>query len=261
MRRILLSLYSVWAAFWFLFIFLLIFPFQYLFLQKESWKPLAHRCNRIWAQLFFPLIGMPVFVRFEGEKPDEHRAYVFVSNHFSYLDIAVYMLIVKNYFAFMGKSVLKKAPLFGYMFAKLHIQVDRNDPQSRSKSLQRSYRALSQGRSMVIYPEGGIKATHPPAMFPNFKDGAFKMAVKQQVPIVPITLLNNYKRLPDKKKIGIYPGAIRAVIHQPIETKGLGEGAITRLKEDVFALMQTTLDEYHRDPKAHREAYERFTVF
>ncbi|MFT4031865.1 MAG: lysophospholipid acyltransferase family protein [Siphonobacter sp.] len=244
MRRLFTTIYSIWAAFWFVLIFLLLFPFQYIFLQRESWKPLAHGCNRVWAHLFFPIIGMPVVVHYEGKRPDPHKPYVFVSNHFSYLDIAVMMHILKNYFAFMGKSVLKKAPLFGYMFAKLHIQVDRNDPKSRAKSLQRSMRALSQGRSMVIYPEGGIKTLHPPQMYPTFKDGAFRMAIRQQVPVAPISLLNNYERLPDKKKVRLYPGKIEVIIHQPIETLGMTEEDLPALKKQVFEVIQTALDQY-----------------
>lgn len=260
MRRFFVNVYSIWAAFWFVFTFLLIFPFQYIFLQKEAWKPLAHRCNRVWAHLFFPLVGMPILVRYESGKPDPKQAYVFASNHFSYLDVASMMLIVDNYFAFLGKSVLKKAPLFGYMFAKLHIQVDRNDPQSRSKSLQRSYRALESGRSMVIYPEGGIRATHPPQMHPAFKDGAFRMAIRQQVPLVPISLLNNYLLLPDKKNMRLNPGAVRAVIHTPIPTKGLTEADVENLRHQVFETIQRTLDEYTANPKAHASEFKRLTV-
>jgi len=240
MRRVFLLLYTVWAAFWFVGLFLLIFPFMYLFLQRERWKPYAHSCNRLWGKLFFPLVGMPIDVRYDYQ-PDPSLTYVFCANHFSYLDIAVMGVILRNYFAFMGKSAVKKAPLFGYMFAKLHIQVDRSDPGSRSKALQRSMKALDSGRSIVIFPEGGIRTEHPPRMHHPFQNGAFVMAVQQQVPIVPVSLLNTYQLLPDKKKPRLHPGRLRAVVHPPIPTVGMTQDDVPALKERVYHVIDETI--------------------
>ncbi len=241
MRRILLVLYTTWATVWFVGLFLLIFPAQYLFLQREAWKPYAHYCNRLWGKLFFPIIGMPIDVRYDY-RPDPNQTYVFCANHFSYLDIASMGVILKNYYAFMGKSAVKKVPLFGYMFAKLHIQVDRSDPGSRAKSLQRSLKALDSGRSIMIFPEGGIRAEHPPRMHRPFRDGAFVMAVQRQVPIVPISLLNTYRLLPDKTKPLLHPGRLRVVVHRPISTIGLTQADVPELKERVFQVIDETVN-------------------
>jgi 1-acyl-sn-glycerol-3-phosphate acyltransferase len=241
MRRVFLLLYTFWAAFWFVGLFLLLFPFMYLFLQRgERWKPYAHYCNRLWGRLFFPLVGMPIDVRYDYQ-PDPNLTYVFCANHFSYLDIAAMGVILPNYYAFMGKSAVKKAPLFGYMFAKLHIQVDRSDPGSRSKALQRSMKALDSGRSIMIFPEGGIRAEHPPKMHHPFQNGAFVMAIQQQVPIVPISLLNTYRLLPDKKKPLLHPGRLRAIVHPPIPTVGMTQDDVNALKERVYHLLDETL--------------------
>jgi 1-acyl-sn-glycerol-3-phosphate acyltransferase len=258
MRSVLLVLYTIYAACWFVLLFLLLFPFFYLFLQREEWKPRAHYLNRLWGKLFFPLIGMPIDVRYEVE-PDPKRAYVFCSNHFSYLDIAAMGLILKNYYAFVGKSDLKRAPLFGYMFAKLHIQVDRNDPASRSKSLQRSIKALQSGRSVVIFPEGGIKSECPPKMHRPFKDGAFRMAIGQQVPVVPISLLNNHRLLPDKTKMRLHPGRIRAIVHAPIETTGLTLADLETLKEQTYAVIDQALHAYENPVERIPESFRRVT--
>mgnify|MGYP002777855781 FL=1 len=241
MRRVFLLLYTIWAAFWFVGLFLLLFPFMYLFLQRERWKPYAHYCNRLWGKLFFPIIGMPIDVRYDY-RPDPALTYVFCANHFSYLDIAAMGVILPNFYAFMGKSAVKKAPLFGYMFAKLHIQVDRSDPGSRSKALQRSMKALDRGRSIVIFPEGGIRAEHPPKMHHPFQNGAFVMAIQQQVPIVPISLLNTYRLLPDKKKPMLHPGRLRAVVHPPIPTVGLTQDDVPALKERVYRIIDETIN-------------------
>ena len=240
--RIFTILYTIWAVFCFVLLFLLLFPFFWLFLQKESWKPQAHYLNRVWAKILFFFMGIPVKVQYEFE-PDRKKAYVFCANHFSYLDIAVMGLIIRNYFAFVGKASLKNVPLFGYLFRKLHIMVDRNDPNSRAKSLGRSLKALQNGRSIMIFPEGGIKSKNIPQMHLPLKDGAFVMAIQQQVPLVPISFLNNYKIQHDDELL-IHPQPVRAIIHQPIETKGMTQADVEILKNRFLEVVQKSVDDY-----------------
>lgn len=240
--RILTFFYTLWAAFWFVFLFMLLFPFFWLFLQKPEWKPKAHYLNRLWGKMFFPIAGIPIKVQYEFE-PDLSKTYVFCANHFSYVDIAAMGMIIKNYFAFVGKSSIKGVPLFGYMFAKLHIQVDRNDKNSRTTSMNRSLKALQSGRSVMIFPEGGIWSKNIPKMSLPLKDGGFAMAIKQQIPVVPISLLNNYKIIHDED-FAVYPQTIRAIVHQPIETVGMTNANIEELKMKFYEVVQGALDHY-----------------
>lgn len=190
--------------------------------------------------MFFPLAGIPIKVQYDFE-PDLDKTYVFCANHFSYMDIAAMGMIIKNYYAFVGKASLRGVPLFGYMFAKLHIQVDRNDKNSRVTSMTRSIKALQSGRSVMIFPEGGIWAKEMPKMSLPLKDGGFAMAIQQQIPVVPISLLNNYKIMPDGK-FGIHPQAIRAIVHQPIETVGMTIDDVEDLKMKFYNVVQKALD-------------------
>jgi 1-acyl-sn-glycerol-3-phosphate acyltransferase len=199
---------------------------------------MAHWANWIWAQIYFPLVGMPLQIRYEY-KPDPAKTYIFCANHFSYLDIAVVMGVIRNYFAFVGKSSVKKVPLFGYMFTKLHIQVDREDKSSRIKALARSMKAVKSGRSIMIFPEGGIFSTAFPKLHLPLKDGAFSMAIENQVPIVPISLLDNYKVMPD---ILMRWHPIRVVVHQPIETEGKTKADIESLKKAFIEVVQKSLE-------------------
>lgn len=240
------ALYSLWCAFWFIALFLILFPFTYLFLQRESWKPYAHKINYIWGRTFFWIIGMPIVVDYQY-RPDPNQTYVFCANHFSYLDIAVMGVIIRNYYAFVGKSEVKRVPLFGYMFAKLHIQVNRDHANSRAYSLAKSLRTLASGRSIVIYPEGGIRSKHPPKMHHPFKDGAFTMAIQQQVPIVPVTLLTNYQILPDRKPLRMRRRPVRAIVHSPIETRGLTLNDLERVKEETYHIIDEALMSYHNE--------------
>ncbi|MEA5425723.1 lysophospholipid acyltransferase family protein [Arcicella lustrica] len=250
--RILRFLYTAWAIFWFVSLFLILFPFFWLFLQKETWKPKAHYLNRLWGKLYFPIIGMPINIKYEAEI-DVNKTYVFCANHFSYLDIAVMGLVIKNYYAFVGKAGLKKVPLFGYMFRKLHIQVDRNDKHSRSVSLTRSLKALKNGRSIIIFPEGGIKAKHPPKLHLPLKDGGFVMAINQQIPIVPITFLNNFQILEDGEYL-LKPKAVKVIVHKPIETKGMTSNDVEALKEKFKEVVQGTLDITHQTQSIFQES-------
>ena len=236
-------IYTIWCAFWFIVVFLLLFPIVFIALQKEEWKPIAHYCNRIWGKIFFFVIGQSVKVTYEAEL-DPKRAYVFCANHFSYLDIAMMGVVVKNYFAFMGKSSVKKVPLFGYMFTKLHIQVDRSAKDSRIKALTRSIKALKSGRSIMIFPEGGIFSTNFPEMIQPFKDGAFSMAIENKVPIVPISLLDNYKVMPETL---FKWHKIRVIVHKPIETTNLTKADMDTLKKQVYDVIQPTLNKYRVD--------------
>ena len=174
-------LYTIWCAVYFVVLYLVLFPIQFVFLQRNEWKPLAHKINYIWGTLFFFGIGIPVRVEHRF-RPDPQQAYVFCANHFSYLDIAAMGVIVKNYYAFVGKSEVKHIPLLGYMFAKLHVQVDRDQPNSRAYSLAKSIRTLASGRSIMIFPEGGILATEPPQMM-RLKMGPLRWPFSSRCPL------------------------------------------------------------------------------
>lgn len=233
--------YTIYCFIVLILVYLLIFPLIFICIQRKPWHKYGHRLTRLWAQIYFPLVGMPIQIRYDF-KPDLTKPYVFVANHFSYLDIAVGMYVVKNYFSYVGKSSVKKVPLMGYMFAKLHIQVDRSDKNSRTKSLIRSVKALESGRSIFIMPEGGIVSTTIPKMNLPFKDGAFIMAIENQVPIVPISFLNLYDIMPDILVKWHLP---KVVFHQAIETKGMTKDHIEDLKKQVYDVIQGELDRFN----------------
>jgi len=239
----LIGLYSVWTGFWFIGWFLALFPFMVICLQHKDTKRYAHRLVRLWSHLFFAF----GFLRFEviaEQKLDPKQVYVFCSNHFSYLDIPAFVKILPNYFSFVGKSSIKKVPLFGYLYAGLNILVDRGDRASRSATLSKSIRALQSGRSIIIFPEGGITSTRFPFMSAPLKDGAFAMAIQQQVAVLPISFLNNYQIM-DDANIVLKPGVIRVRIHAPIETKGMSQEDLPVLRELVFQKIQQPILDYH----------------
>ena len=93
----------------------------------------------------------------------------------------------------------------------------------------------------MIFPEGGIFSTNFPEMIQPFKDGAFSMAIENKVPIVPISLLDNYKVMPD---VLFKWHKIRVIVHKPIDTTNLTKADIDTLKKQVYDVIQPTLNKF-----------------
>jgi 1-acyl-sn-glycerol-3-phosphate acyltransferase len=244
LKKIVGFIYTIWVLLWFVGFYLILFPVQFVFLQWDRGKKVAHKINVLWAHLVFTFGLLPIDIEYEFS-PNPKETYVFVSNHFSYWDVATAYLIIPNFFAFVGKMSVKNVPLLGYMFVKLHIMVDRSAKQSRAISMVRSMKALQSGRSMMLFAEGGILTENPPELFHTFKDGAFTMAIQNQVPIVPITLHNNYKFIWHDVPL-FFPTWLKAKVHKPIACKGLSEADTETLKAQVRKVLQEELNAFSK---------------
>lgn len=172
--------------------------------------------------------------------PQDHQNYIYAANHTSYLDIAAMIMTVPNFSVFMGKASVQKVPLFGYIFKKLHIPVHRSKGSSRYEAFERVKEALSEGKNILIYPEGGILTQHPPELAP-FKDGAFRAAIQKKVPLVPVTILYNWLILPDKLPLVFRRHPCKLIYHKPIETHNLTEDDIERIKNQTYQLIENTI--------------------
>ncbi|GHB27560.1 lysophospholipid acyltransferase family protein [Mongoliitalea lutea] len=232
------KIYTAYAFILFVLTFLILFP---LFLAA-SWIPgmqrYGRKVNQFWARVYFTIICMPV--KIEGRQHiKKGQPYVFAANHFSYLDIAM-MGYIPDDVVYVGKSSIRKIPLFGYYFKKLHIAVDRQSAKSRGAVLIRAKRHIDQGSSIVIFPEGGITTGAPPHMN-RFKDGAFTMAIDKQIPVIPVTLSFNHLILPDDGKLTLNFKRGKLVIHPPIETKGLASADTPNIREKCYEVIQQQL--------------------
>lgn len=230
-------LFNIWCVLWFTGILVILFPFMFLFIQIKPLNRIAGKLTNLWADIFFFITGMWVKCDFQF-KPEEKEQYIFVANHFSLLDVAVGMKVVRNDFSYMGKSSVQKIPLLGYLFKKLHIMVDRDDKNSRARSYRRSIEALQKGRSLFIMPEGGILSKNIPQMKTPFKDGAFVLSKENNIPILPITYLNNYKIMPDSFLFWQRP---RVIVHSPIPPD---DKNVEELKQEVYNILQGDLDRH-----------------
>jgi 1-acyl-sn-glycerol-3-phosphate acyltransferase len=236
-------IYTIWCVFWFALIFLLVFPFTYISLQQKAWKPYTNQLNRFWGRTFLIMAGMPLDIEWRF-RPDPNATYVFCANHFSLLDIVVLNVVVPNYIAFIGKDSISKVPLFGYMYSRLHILVNRQEAKSRVGSLARSMRTVAEGRSIAIFPEGGIVTQNPPTMQYPLMDGALKIAHHAKVPIVPVSLLTNHLIVPDKAPLRVSWNRVKVIVHKPFETANIDKDAIPELKERLYHLLNNELKPY-----------------
>ncbi len=200
----LIIFFILFIVFFFLLLIPIIFPKKFR---------LVGLFNRWWARMLFILIGIPFKVVYR-ERLNRRRQYIFCPNHCSYLDIPTVALNHHNS-VFVGKNDMENIPLFGFMYSKLHITVDRAKLKSRYITLVKSLKAIDQGKSLVIYPEGGIVSKYPPAMA-EFKDGAFRAAIEKQIPIVPVTIPYNWIILPADQFL-LHWKPIKVIFHEPID--------------------------------------------
>ena len=236
--KIIKALYTGYGVVVFGMLFLILFPFFLIPMFFPSQFRLTGILNRWWARLLFIFIGVPFKVELRG-KLDRKKQYIFSSNHFSYLDIPTLGLVPHNTI-FVGKTGIEKLPLFGYMYGKLHITVDRSKLKSRYTSLKKSFEAIDEGKSLVIFPEGGIVTLKDPVMT-KFKDGAFRIAIEKQIAIVPVTIPYNWIILPpDQFLLRWHP--LRVIVHEPLDTKGLTMNDIDGLKQRLFAIIDEELN-------------------
>jgi 1-acyl-sn-glycerol-3-phosphate acyltransferase len=233
-------LYTAYGLLVFSVVFFTLLPFLFIPILFPSQYNLIGIINRIWAKALFIGIGKPYRVELRAPL-NKNRQYIFCPNHFSYIDIPTMGLNPVNTI-FVGKSSMSKVPLFGYMYSRLHITVDRSNLKSRYSSMIQSLEAIDQGKSLVIFPEGGIMTKKDPVIS-RFKDGAFRTAIEKQIPIVPVTIPYNWIILPPYE-FRVWRGRIKVIFHEPIETTGLTLNDVDTLKDKVFGIMNEELKKH-----------------
>ena len=220
----------------------LMFPFLFISILKEEWYPYFFVMARIWAKGILLCMGFHYTVE-RDEELEEHKSYMLVANHTSMIDIMLMLALVRNPFVFVGKKELTKIPLFGFFYKRTCILVDRKSPKSRMEVYQRAQKRLNQGLSICIFPEGGVPEDES-VVLDEFKDGAFRLALEHQIPIVPITFADNKKRLSYTFFSGS-PGLLRSKIHSFIPTEGKNLDSKKELKETTRAIILNQLEEFN----------------
>jgi len=169
---------------------------------------------------------------------------IVIANHSSYLDIfMMYQILAFRHIVFMGKSEILNYPLIKTYFKFLHIPVDRSDKRKAAQSMLQAKSKLQDGWSIVIFPEGGIEDGLAPKMA-EFKPGAFVMAQKNKVGILPISLITHYKLLtePQNTKGGSRPGFSKVYLHPILNPHEIAEKEIEELTSISYATIASKLE-------------------
>jgi 1-acyl-sn-glycerol-3-phosphate acyltransferase len=233
-------IYSIYAIFVFVAIMLMIFPFVILasFFGRIKGGNMILRLCMLWADLWFFLIFN--YIKRVYEVPHEKgKSYIFVANHISYLDAPIIVKARRQPVRPLGKVEMGRIPVFGFIYRKAIVTVDRSSSGNRHESISILKRIIKRGISVVVFPEGTFNTTGKPLK--DFYDGAFRVAVETQTPVKPVLFLDAFDRMHYRSIFSMTPGRCRIVYLEEIPVEGL---EVHELKERVYAAMEKTLLAY-----------------
>lgn len=213
------------------------------FIHKDS--HLIDRLLRIWSWLF--LTTGPVSLEAEGvEKIDPTRQYVFVGNHLSNFDIPVMFLTIPIPIRYLAKKEIYRIPIVAQAMNRIGIiKTDRQAGSAAHTLINEGVAAAkARGHSLIIFPEGTRSMD---GKLGTFKKGAFRIAIANQLPVVPVTIRGTWEVWPPHTKM-FFPGDATVLIHDPIPTAGLDLTQITELRDRCHAVIASPLP-----PEAIRE--------
>ena len=233
----LLLVWRVWFYVLMIACILVFFPFLFIFSFKEEQYHLFWNFARILSKTL--IYGMGFRLSFNSDQCiDPSKSYIYCVNHASFLDPFVLIALSKKPIVFVGKKELSKIPIFGFLYRRTVIMVDRSSFRSRKRVFEIAKKRLQNGVSMAIFPEG-LVPTEEVVLAP-FKRGAFSLAIEFQIPIIP-QVYYDCKRFFSWDLLKGRPGTLRVHQHKFIETKGMS------VKQDMDALKNKTFNILYDD--------------
>ena len=198
---------------------------------------LQHWCARWWCRL----VAWTIFARIHVhgvEHVQRGRPYVYMANHASLIDTAALFAYLPYQFRIMAKKSLFNVPFMGWHLRTAgHFPIDHGNPRKIATSLRRVIDGVKGGRSLAVFPEG--KRTDDGQLQP-FETGAFKIALKAGVPIVPVTIRGTFALLP-RTSLAPRPGRVDVIISEPIDTATYNEKTLNELIERTRAAIARNL--------------------
>lgn len=222
---------------------ILLYPLFLVVLFNPKWKKNSFKLFIFWSWLMRLFCLYYVNKTLKKDVPDGR--YVIIANHSSYLDIfLMYSLIPSHPFVFLGKKEILSYPIIRTYFKNLNIPVFRGDKSKAGQSLLSAEKAVQEGWSICIFPEGRIPDDNNPKMI-SFKDGSFKLAKSLEIPIIPITFLNNCFLFSDPTIImgPARPGIAHVIIHEVVSKDCVQKMTVDELRDHCFAIINKPLEE------------------
>ncbi len=183
----------------------------------DSSGRIQHGFARLWSRLIMKTIFSPV--RVTGlEKIDQSKPQVYAVNHASALDIPLLYVYLPFQFRIVFKKELLSYPIVGWHLKRSgQVCINQQNPAASIGSIRSALKTLKGGMPLVIFPEGGRT---PDGQVKPFLPGAFFLAIKAQVDVVPVALVGTYELLP-MNTYHIKPRPLEMRVGAPISTAGL----------------------------------------
>jgi len=239
-------LYKLYYLAVFFTVFLALYPLFLLGFYIIKKPKFTYFLHRIWARIL-NLLTL-VFLTTENKAAKlPKEPLIIISNHTSFLDVFLMCHILPDYpFIFMAKSELLKIPLFKTLFKHYHIPVYRKNQKKAAQSLLKCRKALKNGLSIVIFPEGGIIEGYAPRLAP-FKNGAFELAIRENIAVLPITFTRNFKIIeePNHWFSVARPGIAKAIVHPYISREEVQSMGMSELRKKCFDIIEEPLREIY----------------
>ena len=198
---------------------------------------LAYFPAKWWSRLICYLLFIRVKV-YGAEKLELSQSYIVAANHQSVFDIFAMYGWLPNIFKWIMKAELRKIPLVGKACESAgHIFIDRSNPIAAQVSLKKAENQLTDGVSVVIFPEGTRTKT---GEMGKFKKGAFRIATDLNLPILPVTIKGSFERLP-RNTIYVSPGTIEMIFHDPLHVKNFEENQQSELIQQTWNIIHESL--------------------
>jgi 1-acyl-sn-glycerol-3-phosphate acyltransferase len=192
----------------------------------------------IWMAIFLPLAGIWRVVKGK-ENFKKGQNYVVICNHNSLLDPPISSPSIPGPNKTIAKVEMAKIPVFGIIYRRGSVLVDRKSEESRRASYSKMKEVLEQGLHMCIYPEGTRNKTKEPLQ--KFHDGAFRLAIDMEKSIIPALIFNSGKAMP-RKPFFFWPQRVEMHFLPEIPVAGK---TVRQLKEEAFAVMKEYYSRHH----------------
>ena len=197
-------------------------------------SPWIDRSIRQWARMVVHAGGIDLQTE-NMSVLDSQERYILIANHSSYFDIPCLQAVVMHPLRFLAKKSLFSIPIFGWALqASGFIPIDRKDRSTAVRSFDRAAAQIRSGRSIVVFPEEGRSRTRE--MKP-FKRGAFLLALKAGIPIIPVAIHGTYDVMPPGR-FSIRPGPVKLIFGEPVATEGMS----VRQKDELAATMRSRIE-------------------
>ncbi len=225
-------------------------PISILQVISHQFSPTAKnfkRNARMWGGGILSLSGIRTHVT-DRANLDRSRPYVFVANHQNLLDILALSAALPYPFGFLAKDELSRVPFLGFAIRNsASVFIDKSDPRRALTSLKAAGERIRNGMSVLVFVEGTRSYS---AELQPLKKGAFAVAVAAGVQMVPVTVVDAYRLMNEKKRL-VRPGIIHIIVGEPITIEGSTRRDIPELMDLVRTRLTDNLRVVPRHPAEH----------